>query len=292
MAETDKKNSVLDCSDCFPEDTTDMEDIDDEFNLTATQAMGESEEVPPEDVDLSVSRDIITAFTGTPENYPMNEATYNQMNQIDEAMQEKEAFSAENIVETKDIKVEREFTEAEKEKQERGKKAIINGKEIIKECFDEAVQTEINTGLGAKKIRSYKNEAKYPKSKYAKAKDGENPAKKYLFMAIACIAVGIFGGVYANSYYVFMGNPNLSSLNCAFEWLTIFDTLPVAMSPFAPSAFFAGAGIWAGILAVIFLFSVLNTEQLKNSRVGHEHGNAKIMNVNSFKKYKNRFMER
>lgn len=286
-----EKKNIFSFEDAFPEDTTAFEDID-EFNLTAPQSVGETEEISSEELDRSISKDEFVAFTGTAEGYPMNEEAFEQIDGMVQEDIQNDTFPAENIVEEAEIEVERELTDNEKERQEKGMQAILDGREIVKETFEDAVQTEINTGLGAKRIREYKNEAVYPKSKFAKAKDGEDTKKKYIFMAAACIGVGIFGGVYSNSYYVFQNGKVQSTLNTAIGWIMQFDTLPVTMTPFDSSSFFAGFGVWAGILAVIFLFNVLNTSQMKNSRVGHEHGNAKIMNASSFKKYKRRFMER
>ena len=111
-------------------------------------------------------------------------------------------------------------------------------------------------------------------------------------MAIAAAAAGVFGGVYANSYFIAKHGQVESMMSCAFSWIMEFDTLTVSIDPFNSGAFFAGFALWSGILAVIFLLSSLNNSNMKNSRVGHEHGNAKLMDNSSFKKYKNRFMER
>ena len=273
----------------FAEDTTadDFSQEVDEFNLNEKQCIGR--EIPPEELDMTVSKDQVILFTGSTESGGLNTLDVKQLGEAMEAAQ----LPNENFVGENEMEVKREMTEEEREKQERGKQAIINGIEIIKEAFDDGVNTVINTGLGAKKIREYKAKAVYPKSKFAKAKEsGDNPKKKYLFMACACLAVGIFGGVYSNSFYVFQNGKVESILNTAIGWIMEFDTLPVTMSPFDPASFFAGFGVWAGILAVILLFSVLNSSTMKTSRVGHEHGNAKLMNASSFKKYKNRFMEK
>ena len=252
----------------------------DEFNLDEKQILGE--ELTPDELDMTVSKDQVTLFTGSMEG-GLNAA---DIEQLSEAM-ETANLPNENFIGEGEMEVKREMTEEEKEKQERGKQAIINGFEIMKEAFDDGVNTVLNTGLGAKKIREYKAKTVYPKSKFAKAKEsGDNPAKKYLFMAVACIAVGIFGGVYANSYYVFQYGKVQSTLNTAIGWIMQFDTLPVTMSPFDATSFFAGFGVWAGILAVIMLLSVLNSDTMKRSKVGIEHGNAKLMNNTSFKIYK------
>jgi hypothetical protein len=258
----------------------------DEFNLDEKQILGE--EIAPDELDMTVSKDQVTLFTGSTEG-GLNTADIEQLSEAMEVVN----LPNENFIGEGEMEVKREMTEEEKEKQERGKQAIINGFEIMKEAFDDGVNTVLNTGLEAKKIREYKSKAVYPKSKFSKASESEKtPLKKYLFMACACVAAGIFGGVYANSYFVFLHGKVESSLNTAIGWIMIFDTLPVTMSPFDPASFFAGFGVWGGILAVIMLLSALNSDTMKRSKVGFEHGNAKLMNNTSFKKYKNRFMER
>ncbi len=258
----------------------------DEFNLDEQQCIGK--ELAPDELDLTVSKDQLTLFTGN-DSSGLNTMDIEQLSEAVDAAK----LPDENFLSEADFEVKRELTEEEKEKQEKGKQTIINGIEIVKEAFDDGVNTAINTGLKAKKIREYKSKAVYPKSKFSKASESEKtPLKKYLFMACACVAAGIFGGVYANSYFIFQQGKVESSLNTAISWIMIFDTLPVTMSPFDPTSFFAGFGVWGGILAVIMLLSALNSDTMKRSKVGFEHGNAKLMNNTSFKKYKNRFMER
>lgn len=211
---------------------------------------------------------------------------------IEEAQTVEAPEKPENIIDTENISVGREATKEEAEKAEKSHTMVIETVEIISEAIEDGVRTELNTSMQAKKVREYKNKAVYFKGKFAKAKTEDNPLKKLVFMAIAAAAAGVFGGVYANSYFIAKHGQVESMMSCAFSWIMEFDTLPVSIDPFNSGAFFAGFALWGGILAVIFLLSSLNSSNMKNSRVGHEHGNAKLMDNSSFKKYKNRFMER
>ena len=211
---------------------------------------------------------------------------------IEEAQTVESPEKSENIIDTENISVGREATKEETEKAEKSHTMVIEAVEIISEAIEDGVRTELNTSMQAKKVREYKNKAVYFKGKFAKAKTEDNPLKKLIFMAIAAAAAGVFGGVYANSYFIAKHGQVESMMSCAFSWIMEFDTLTVSIDPFNSGAFFAGFALWGGILAVIFLLSSLNSSNMKNSRVGHEHGNAKLMDNSSFKKYKNRFMER
>lgn len=203
------------------------------------------------------------------------------------------AAVTENVVEEKEIAVQRSETPEEIEKGENSRKMIIEAHEFIKECIEEGVNIAQTTGMNAERVRTYSGKAIYYKQKHAKAKESDdNPFKKLAFMAIACIAVGAFGGVYANSFWVAKQGHVNSMLNCAFSWLMEFDTLPVTMSPLNMSAFMAGFGVWAGLMVLIMFFSWDSSQRKKRNRDGKEHGSAKLMDSSSFKKYRNRFMER
>jgi len=258
----------------------------DEYNLDESDLGGFLGQI-----DESQSIDRYVEYTGMPVDnvlYPPD------MKKLAEAEQsEKQAEEhPEDIISEEDVKAVRQATSEENKQAEKSRSMTIEAIEIVSEAIDDGARTMLNTGLGAKKIRSYKNKASYFKSSFAKAKTEDNPFKKLGIMAIAAAAAGIFGGVYSNSYYIEQGGKVKSMLSCAFSWIVQFDSMTVRISPFHFSPFIAGFGLWAGMLALIFLFSWLNNDMMKNSRVGHEHGNAKLMTGNSFKKYKNRFMER
>lgn len=186
----------------------------------------------------------------------------------------------------------REATEYEKLQQQKSDKMVIEGSEIIKEYVDEGLKKLEETGPDAKKVRSYKNQAVYYKSKFAKAQESEeNPVKGFVIMAIIAVAVGIFGGVQANSYFVMQGGKAQGVLKCAFSWILSADSMSTDLTPFYVDIFFGAFAIWFSAIAVILMFSYFNKKTMKKSRVGHEHGNAKLMDSKSFEKYKNRFME-
>lgn len=282
--EQKNSNSYLD----FGEEETITDSLssfeEDEFNLDAKDALD------GEMVDEEKNIDTMIEYTGSVKNNLLSE-DYKQIEEAEKA-EENVKNTPENIVSKENTTVQREATSKEAEKIEKSRTVTIEGLKIAYEVIEDSAWTEHCTGLEANTIRTYKNNTVYPKSKFSKAKTEENSLKKYIFMAIACVAVGIFGGVYANSYFINQGGKVESMLSCAFSWVMEFDTMEVHMSPFYFSPFIYGFGVWAGILAIIFLFSCLNSSLMKNSRVGREHGNSKLMDNGGFKKYKNRFMER
>lgn len=240
-------------------------------------------------IDETKSINNYVEYTGVPTGDVLYQPDIEELAEMKASEEEQHP---ENIISEEDIQAVRKTTPQEDEKAEKSRSMTIEAMEIVSEAIDEGARTIFNTGMNAKKVRDYKNKAAYYKGTFSKAKTEDNPLKKLMFMAIAAVAAGLFGGIYSNSYYILQGGKVKSMLSCGFSWITQFDTMPVRISPFHFSPFIAGFGLWAGILALIFLFSWLNNDTMKNSRVGHEHGNAKLMNNGSFKKYKNRFMER
>lgn len=141
-------------------------------------------------------------------------------------------------------------------------------------------------------VRKYTNVAEMQKIVFAKPKEvNGNPLKKIAIFGIVCLFVGIFFGVEANSYYNMMGGKVQSDLACAWSWLTVFDTMPVSIEPLNSSVFFTAFAIGFGILGIIGLFVYLDTEQKRLSRVGHEHGNARLGTKKDFKTFKTKFMD-
>ena len=165
---------------------------------------------------------------------------------------------------------------------------IIDNVNLIlsKVCEDEAKT------YNRMRIRKYTNVAEMQKIVFAKPKEiNGNPLKKLAIFGIVCLFVGIFFGVEANSYYNMMGGKVQSDLACAWSWLTVFDTMPVSIEPLNTSVFFLSFALGFGILGVIGLFVYLDTEQKHLSRVGHEHGNARLGTKKDFKTFKTKFMD-
>ncbi len=255
--------------------------LNDEFNLVEEDIFGD------EPIDEGRSTDTITTFVN--ESNGLLEGDAEQIEQ----MQAEADTAPENIVKVEEVKAERTETPKEAEQRKQGQTMIIEMQEFTKEIIEEGLNIARITGTNAERVRTYTNKAVYFKQKHAKAKDGgDNPLKKLLIMALVCCAVGVFGGVYANSFWVSKNGVVESSLSCAFSWLMEFDTLPVSVSPLDMSAFMAGFGVWGGIMALIMFFSWDSSQRKKRNRDGKEHGDAKLMNSSGFKKYRNRFMER
>lgn len=142
-----------------------------------------------------------------------------------------------------------------------------------------------------KEVRKYTNEAQFEKISFAKPTElNRGGKKKFIIFALVCIAVGIFFAVEANSYWVYM-NGKTTPMSAAFAWVTVFDDLPVSLSPMDSSVMGMGFLMGAGILGIIGLFVYLDSDQKKLSRVGHEHGNARLGTPKDFKAFKQKFMD-
>lgn len=138
--------------------------------------------------------------------------------------------------------------------------------------------------------RTYNKKAEMYKATFAKPKElGGGGLKKLVgFMIVACI-VGIFLAVQANSYYIYMkGNVN-STFECVIGWLG--KNIPISVSPLHTDVALFAFGVGAGVIGVIGIFKYLNDEQMKQSRVGHEHGNQHLATANDVKAYRTKFME-
>lgn len=151
---------------------------------------------------------------------------------------------------------------------------------------------DIKKQYDRKPVRKYTNKAVMPKVTFSKPKEqGGGKAKKFFIFLIACAFVGGFMAVEANSYFNFKEGKVPSELSCAFSWLTVFDTLPISLSPINFSVMGIAFLFGFGILGIIGLFVYLDNEQKKQSRVGHEHGNARLGTPKDFKQFTQKFME-
>lgn len=176
------------------------------------------------------------------------------------------------------------------ETHEESKKLLIGLKEFIVEELSNATKELTITGTKKGKCREYNKTAEMPKITFAKPAQQNGKVKLFMFLG-ACIALGIYTGVLANSYYWFTGAKN-SAVSCAFSWVMSFDEMSTIMSPINWSVFFTSFFIWAGILGIIGLFIWLDNDSKKQSRVGHEHGASRLGSKRDYKQFKNRFMEK
>lgn len=193
-----------------------------------------------------------------------------------------------------DIKFTRNLTEEEMiENNNRFKEIWIGTKKFVIEIasmLKQEKEIEEKTNVNKKHIRTYNKEVSKIKVKYGKAYTEKSFTSTLIKMAIACSCCGFVMGLMANSYRVANPKKNLSISSCAFGWL-LQEEMDYTLTPFYSDIFWGCFFIGFGILAVICLFIYLESENKKNSRVGHEHGNARLGNSRDFKTYKRKFME-
>lgn len=175
------------------------------------------------------------------------------------------------------------------EEEEKAIKAVKESTaELCKTVLDEKSK-ELTAELP--KVREYTNKAEFEKINYAKPVEAKGSwKKKLLILLIACFVVGCFLAVKANSYFVYTNGKTTDGIACTFSWL-MADDMPYALTPFNSSIFMTAFGIGAGLVAIVGIFIYLESEQKRQSRVGHEHGNARLGTASDFKKFKTRFMD-
>lgn len=285
---------------------TDASDEFDEHNRTMSEALNEiNGNRDTEDIDVSYN------YTSTIEREKDNAITKDEFKKIENVIEQigtdefDTVFAIENVpkaeVEQKIVnELEEEIiegfvvqrTDEEIKAEEEENKFVIDGIEIIRTTVTTGVQiSQTTTNENTQHIREYYNKPKFYKPVFGKAKTGEDNSKIYIFMAIMAVAVGIFGGVEANSYYIAVKGEVPNILSCSWSWLSMFDTLQVTVTPFYANVFFTSFFVWVSILGLFFLFSSMNTAKMKKSRVGHEHGNMRLSTKNDFRKYINKFMD-
>lgn len=200
-----------------------------------------------------------------------------------------------NVIYESDVKfsaeLDEEIQKQELEKQEKVKTIYVAVKEFIVKVIREGVSDLEKTSSDKGTVREYKKTAEMPKISYAKPIKKRSFLSKLVLFLFACAGVGVFIGGQANSYYIFKGGKVESAMACAWSWL-MEENLPFALSPLYPDVFGAGFLMGFGLLGIIGLFIWLDSDAKKQSRVGHEHGNAHLGNGRDFKIYKNKFMEK
>lgn len=170
--------------------------------------------------------------------------------------------------------------------------------EIVTKCIDGyealyvALKDQNRKIVVGNPVREYKGKVPTMDIKFDKPVDANKSFMPTLiFFLSAVLFAGGFFGVQANSYYIYEGmKKGATPMECAFGWITV-DNLPVNLSPFNTDVFFTAFGVAAGILAVIGIFIYLDNDTKKQSRVGHEHGNARLGTASDFKKFRMKFMD-
>ena len=199
----------------------------------------------------------------------------------------------ENVVREEDVRCKlatSESQEALEKKKSSVRKIIIGIKEWVVELIHEGVDVTERTGSDKKAAREYTKEAVMPKITFAAPAKKMSFGKKLIIFLIACVAVGVYFGVEANSFFWFKNGDVESSFACAWSWIMV-ENLPTVMSPIHNGAFMAGFLLGFGILGIIGLFIWLDSDAKKHSRVGHEHGNARLGSKRDFTIYKRKFMD-
>lgn len=182
----------------------------------------------------------------------------------------------------------------ENEKIEESRKIVIQANSWIVQTIKEAADVLERTSDKKESVRVYDKKAEMPKIKYSKATMKISGWKKFLLFLVACVIVGLFFAVYANSYKQAKINdleqPTL--IGCAFGWILVMDTLELSLSHIYIDVFWSAFAMGFGLLALIGLFVWFDSDVRKQSRVGHEHGAARLGNERDYKKFKKKFMER
>lgn len=263
-----------------------MTNFDDEIENGADDTASESSETE-ERTDFEVTSgwgaDDLDDVVDITELLKQQEDEQNEIKKIETAAEEKTAYLSDPPYEVTQEKHSDETAQRVMK--------VIDGAEHIYYSLAQQKEEELLKNRTGEPKRSYKG--KIPKSdvKFAKPVESEKSIVPKLIMFVAlCIGAGVFLGVKANSYYVYKDGNVESALSCAISWI-MEESLPTAITPFHSDVFFTGFGVAAAILGVIGLFIYLDSEQKKQSRVGHEHGNARLGKKNDFKQFKRKFMD-
>lgn len=261
-------------------------DIDDEDDEGGVPASFEDES---HDKGFSIS----ATFSG--DNYsPMTSDEFkNAQEGYGDVLDFEDDEDAENVIREEDVSCKLDTTESNEalEKKKTNVKTIIIGiKEWVVELIHEGTNVAERTGSDKKAAREYNKEAQMPKITFAAPAKKMSFGKKLIIFLIACVAVGIYFGVEANSFFWYNNGVVESSFACAWSWIMI-ENLPTVMSPIESGAFMAGFFLGFGILGIIGLFVWLDSDAKKQSRVGHEHGNARLGSKRDFAIFKRKFMD-
>ncbi len=167
-------------------------------------------------------------------------------------------------------------------------KKLIDGVQLVVQAVVEETENNLKP---KEKVREYKKKATMEKIVFRKPKQEGSFLPKVIIFLCVCAAVGIFLGLQANSYYIFKKGKVTSTFSCVFSWL-LEENMPFSMETIDGSVF--GTGFLCGflLLAVIGILIYLDSDAKKQSRVGHEHGKARLATPKDFKNFKNKFMEK
>lgn len=203
------------------------------------------------------------------------------------------------VIKEENVKCVPENNQELEKKKSRANKVIIGMFQWIKktsfEDNDDNIDDETDVvaiqEAERKKARTYNKVAEMPKITFSAPTKKKSFLFKLIVFLIACSGVGTFVGVEANSYFFYKGGKVDSTLACAWSWMIEYDKMPTTISPINSEVFWTSFFVGFGLLGIIGLFIWLDNDSKKRSRVGHEHGNARLGTKRDFKIFKRKFMD-
>ena len=140
-------------------------------------------------------------------------------------------------------------------------------------------------------LRKYDVKTVYPKPRYVSPVDSDASfGKQFLMFSSLSVIVGLIFGFQANSYYNSIDDPDATAFSVMFAWLSD-SSAEFTIFPFNVGIFMASFLTIGIVMSLIILFILLDAEQKKKRRIGHEHGNAKLGTKKTFKEYQAKFMD-
>lgn len=200
--------------------------------------------------------------------------------------------SEKNILSENEHEEDASLEAAVEEQISKAKSLSLGGLEAKLVSYAETAEEEASGPRDTK--RTYKNgdpPIKKPSfGKPTEAKDGKLTLKKVIIFFIICLGIGVFITLQANSYYNYKGGKVSNVFDCLYAWLMTGD-MPFKPFPLNENVTMFGMLIGTGLPLVIGVFAHLSNDEKNQSRVGHEHGNARLATPDDYKAYSNRFME-
>lgn len=279
----------------FNENDNLITEFDEEWDNTPEDIeIPEDEDLNPEDYEKYYTEVYISgklSIDEDPENFRITEEVYEDIGIPVETEDNKILLGKDvNFLIEPSKEEDRQTAILSKESEENVRKLYVGVKEWVVDCVKEGVQGLYNLSPEKERVRKYNKQVSMPKIVHPKPYEPKSFATKLVFFTLACLAVGVFLGIKANSYYTARANPQLTPVKCALLWLTE-ENLPYTFFPIKSEVFGTAFLIGVGISAFIGLIIWIDSNVRKQSRVGHEHGQARLATRKDFKVYKQRFME-
>lgn len=198
--------------------------------------------------------------------------------------EEKVPYEEEEVLNDENV----EYYVANKKDYEQEKMFIIDGVKIIMEASKSLKQTSADKPA----VRHYnKKKPKRRKAKFTKEKKEGSAFGTFIKVVVIALIIGTFLGTKGLAYYNTYGTKKTTPSQACFGWFT--KDVPVTLEtvmPFNSEVFLTGLGIGAGAFLMIAVFVYLDKDQKKESRIGHEHGKARLATMTDYKQYTNNFM--